>query len=84
MSLKPSLTSEKEGLGVGPQKERHPSPSPLGTADANVGKPGMGVGLGMASTAGMGGITGTKAVKRAATGSGATNAEKRKKALKRL
>jgi ubiquitin-conjugating enzyme E2 S len=84
MSLKTSLTSEKEGLSMGPHKERHPSPSPLGTADANVGKPGMGVGLGMASTAGMGGITGTKAVKRAATGSGATNAEKRKKALKRL
>jgi len=87
MSLKASLASDKEGLGVGPQKERHPSPSPLGTADANVGnggKPAMGVGMGMASTAGMGGITGTKAVKRAATGSAATGAEKRKKALKRL
>ena len=79
-------TSEKEGLGTGPQKERHTSPSPLATADSNVGsgKPSMGVGMGMASTAGMGGITGTKAVKRAATGSAPTNAEKRKKALKRL
>ncbi|KAF8949974.1 ubiquitin-conjugating enzyme/RWD-like protein, partial [Flammula alnicola] len=86
MCLKASLSSEKEGLGVGPQKDRYPSPSPLGTADANVGngKPGMGVGIGMASTAGMGGATGTKAVKRAATGSGVTGAEKRKKALKRL
>ncbi|KAF8153929.1 ubiquitin-conjugating enzyme/RWD-like protein [Crassisporium funariophilum] len=88
MSLKASLSSEKEGLNVsGPQKDRHPSPSPLGTADANVGnagKPGVGVGMGMASTAGHGGMTGTKAVKRAATGSGATGAEKRKKALKRL
>ncbi|PPQ93492.1 hypothetical protein CVT25_005232 [Psilocybe cyanescens] len=91
ISLKSSLSSEKEGgLSLGPQKdlkERHPSPSPLGTADANVGnggKPGMGVGMGMASTAGMGGITGTKAVKRAATNSAATGAEKRKKALKRL
>ncbi|KAF9476628.1 hypothetical protein BDN70DRAFT_862986 [Pholiota conissans] len=86
MSLKVSLSSDKEGLTVGPQKERHPSPSPLGTADANVGggKPGMGVGIGMASTAGMGGVAGTKAVKRAATGSVVSGAEKRKKALKRL
>ncbi|KAH9476784.1 Ubiquitin-conjugating enzyme E2 S [Psilocybe cubensis] len=89
ISLKASLSSEKEGgLGAGPHKdlkERHPSPSPLGTADANVGgKPGMGVGMGMASTAGMAGITGTKAVKRAATNSATTGAEKRKKALKRL
>ncbi|CAA7262713.1 unnamed protein product [Cyclocybe aegerita] len=72
---------EKDG-----HKERHPSPSPLSTADSNAGngKPGMGVGMGMASTAGVGGVTGTKAVKRAATGSAATSAEKRKKALKRL
>lgn len=83
----PSLksTSDKEGLHVGPQKERHPSPSPLGTADANVGggKPGM-VGLGIASSTGVAGAPGTKAVKRSATGSAATGAEKRKKALKRL
>lgn len=86
MSLKASLSSDKEGLGVGPQKDRHPSPSPLGTADANVGggKPGMGVGIGMASTTGLGGVTGTKAVKRAATGTAVSGAEKRKKALKRL
>lgn len=79
---------EKEGLNVnGSQKERHPSPSPLGTADANVGnggKPRMGMGMGMASTAGMGGISSNKAVKRSATGSAPTGAEKRKKALKRL
>ena len=89
VSLKASLTSpEKEGLNFnGPQKERHPSPSPLGTADANVGnggKPRMGVGMGMASTAGVGGTPGNKAIKRSATGSAATGAEKRKKALKRL
>ena len=88
VSLKASLTSEKEGLIVsGSQKERHPSPSPLGTADANVGnggKPRMGVGMGMASTAGVGGTPGNKAIKRSATGSAATGAEKRKKALKRL
>jgi len=89
VSLKASLTSsEKEGLNVsGSQKERHPSPSPLGTADANVGnggKPRMGVGMGMASTGGVGGTPGNKAIKRSATGSGATGAEKRKKALKRL
>jgi len=88
VSLKSSLSLEKEGLNVSSsQKERHPSPSPLGTADANVengGKPRMGMGLGMTSTAGVGGISGTKAVKRSATGSAATGAEKRKKALKRL
>jgi len=89
VSLKASLTSsEKEGLNVSSsQKERHPSPSPLGTADANVGnggKPRMGVGMGMASTAGVGGTPGNKAIKRSATGSAATGAEKRKKALKRL
>lgn len=82
VSLKSTLSSEKEGLNVnGSQKERHPSPSPLGTADANVGnggKPRMGMGMGMAS------MSGSKAVKRSATGSAATGAEKRKKALKRL
>jgi len=85
VSLKATLTSEKEGLSS--QKERHPSPSPLGTADANVGnggKPRMGVGMGMASAAGVGGTPGNKAIKRSATGSAATGAEKRKKALKRL
>ncbi|KAF9545677.1 hypothetical protein CPC08DRAFT_745274 [Agrocybe pediades] len=80
-SLKSSVVKE-----VGNGKERHPSPSPLGTADSNVGggKPGMGVGLGMASTTTLGGAPGTKAVKRSATGSAPTGAEKRKKALKRL
>ncbi|KAF5353430.1 hypothetical protein D9756_007903 [Leucocoprinus leucothites] len=80
---KTSLAAEKEG----PRKERdrHPSPSPLSTADANVGgnaKPAAGVGLGLANNAMPTGTT--KAVKRAATGSATTNAEKRKKALKRL
>jgi ubiquitin-conjugating enzyme E2 S len=88
VSLKVSFTSEKEGLNIsGSQKERHPSPSPLGTADANVGnggKPRMGVGMGMASTTGVGSTPGNKAIKRSATGSAATGAEKRKKALKRL
>jgi len=88
VSLKATLTSEKESLNfIASQKERHPSPSPLGTADANVGnggKPRMGVGMGMASTTGVGGTTGNKAIKRSATGSAATGAEKRKKALKRL
>ena len=87
VSLKSSFSLEKEGLNVtGPQKERHPSPSPLGTADANVGnggKPRM-VGMGMAPAAGVGGVSSNKAVKRSATGSAATGAEKRKKALKRL
>ncbi|KAJ6620437.1 ubiquitin-conjugating enzyme/RWD-like protein [Mycena sp. CBHHK59/15] len=58
-------------------KERHISPSPLGTADANVS---LGVGVVPASSA----TPGTKAVKRAAAGGGASGAEKRKKALKRL
>ncbi|KAH8822746.1 ubiquitin-conjugating enzyme/RWD-like protein [Flagelloscypha sp. PMI_526] len=67
-------------------KERHVSPSPLSTADANVraslkpttaGMESLGV-----SPAGL--PTGTKAVKRAATGSANSGAEKRKKALKRL
>ena len=88
VSLKPSLSSEKEGLNItGSQKERHLSPSPLGPADANVengGKPKMGLGMGMASIAEVGGVSSNKAVKRSATGSAATGAEKRKKALKRL
>ena len=84
MSLKSALSSEKEGLNVGgPQKERHPSPSPLGTADANVGNGGK-PRMGMAPAAGAGGVSSNKAIKRSATGSAATGAEKRKKALKRL
>ncbi|KAJ7731933.1 ubiquitin-conjugating enzyme/RWD-like protein [Mycena maculata] len=59
-------------------KDRHISPSPLGTADANVS---LSVGVVPASAPT---TTGSKAVKRAATGGGATGAEKRKKALKRL
>jgi ubiquitin-conjugating enzyme E2 S len=73
-------TSEKEGK----DKDRHPSPSPLAIADANVGvhKPVTGLGVSLASNAMPTGTT--KTMKRAATGSAATNAEKRKKALKRL
>ncbi|KAF8063999.1 ubiquitin-conjugating enzyme/RWD-like protein [Lyophyllum atratum] len=75
------LPSEKEGV-ASPNKERHASPSPLSTADANVGgKAGPTVGMGMAVAPT---LTGSKAVKRAATGGAATGAEKRKKALKRL
>ncbi|KAJ6501809.1 ubiquitin-conjugating enzyme/RWD-like protein [Mycena vulgaris] len=70
-------TGENDGLAL-MGKDRHisPSPSPLGTADANVG---LSVGIVPASVP-----TGTKAVKRAATGGAASGAEKRKKALKRL
>ncbi|KAK0497966.1 ubiquitin-conjugating enzyme/RWD-like protein [Armillaria luteobubalina] len=71
-----NVVAGKLGAPVG-TKERHTSPSPLGTADANVAK----VGVGMPGSTP---VSGTKAVKRAATGTGATGAEKRKKALKRL
>jgi ubiquitin-conjugating enzyme E2 S len=74
--------AEKGSTGLTSNKERHPSPSPLGPADANVGgKAGTPVSMGVVPAAP---ATSTKAVKRAATGGGATNAEKRKKALKRL
>ncbi|THV01707.1 hypothetical protein K435DRAFT_390964 [Dendrothele bispora CBS 962.96] len=68
-----NLSVEKESL-VTINKDRHPSPSPLGTADSNVTPP--------SST--MKPAAGPKAVKRAATGTASTVAEKRKKALKRL
>ncbi|KAJ7619636.1 ubiquitin-conjugating enzyme/RWD-like protein [Roridomyces roridus] len=73
---------ENDGATLNPPKERHisPSPSPLGTADANVA---LSVGVVPASNAPATLTPGTKAVKRAA-GPGATGAEKRKKALKRL
>ncbi|KAG7442684.1 uncharacterized protein BT62DRAFT_935710 [Guyanagaster necrorhizus] len=77
------LTASPSNVAVGKLgtpavgKERHTSPLPLGTADANVAKVGVGI---PGSTP----VTGTKAVKRAATGPGVTGAEKRKKALKRL
>jgi ubiquitin-conjugating enzyme E2 S len=65
--------ASRENEGVGSTgKERHTSPAPLSIADANVG---AGTPADPATT---------KAVKRAATGAAATNAEKRKKALKRL
>jgi len=85
MFMKSALSADKDALAA--RHERHPSPSPLGTADANVvmRKVVPGVGMGMAHGAsGAASGAGNKAVKRSATGSGATNAEKRKKALKRL
>ncbi|KAF7345016.1 Ubiquitin-conjugating enzyme E2 S-B [Mycena venus] len=68
---------ENDGA-VALSKDRHISPSPLGTADANLG---LSVGVVPASVAP---ASGTKAVKRAATGAAQSGAEKRKKALKRL
>lgn len=70
---------ENEGVGC-TGKERHVSPSPLSIADANVGLLGTAACMGVSSAA----PAITKSGKRAATGSTATNAEKRKKALKRL
>ncbi|KAL4265526.1 ubiquitin-conjugating enzyme family protein [Pleurotus pulmonarius] len=77
-----SLGPDKDGSK---DKERHVSPSPLSTADANV------VGGAAAAVKSSSAAPGeaalpqhTKAVKRAATSSAATGAEKRKKALKRL
>ncbi|KAF9074439.1 ubiquitin-conjugating enzyme/RWD-like protein [Rhodocollybia butyracea] len=72
-----------------PTKERHQSPAPLSTADANIDSDKTKFGtmsvdknkMGLVSSAT---TPGPKAVKRAATGGGVTNAEKRKKALKRL
>ncbi|RXW13872.1 hypothetical protein EST38_g11982 [Candolleomyces aberdarensis] len=91
MSLK-SSSSEKEGSGL--KQERHSSPAPLSTADANVegkNKPGIlgsGLGLGIApsggATSSAAAANGSKSMKRAATTSVASGAEKRKKALKRL
>ncbi|KAF9468332.1 ubiquitin-conjugating enzyme/RWD-like protein [Collybia nuda] len=74
------LLGDKDGV-LSPSKERHTSPSPLGTADANVGGKATAVKVGAVPNVP---AAGTKAVKRAATAGGATNAEKRKKALKRL
>ncbi|KAK2465550.1 hypothetical protein APHAL10511_002442 [Amanita phalloides] len=76
-TAKTAFSIEKESM-----KDRFPSPSPLGTANANVGgkvAPGVTVSIKPPVVP-----EGTKAVKRAATGGGPTNAEKRKKALKRL
>ncbi|KAF7373231.1 Ubiquitin-conjugating enzyme E2 S-B [Mycena sanguinolenta] len=72
------LGGENDGAIGLMSKERHISPSPLGTADANVG---LSVGVVPASSVPS---SGTKAVKRAATGAAQSGAEKRKKALKRL
>jgi len=80
---KASLAAEKEGTGK--ENECLPSPSPLAIADANIGgnvNLTAGMGLGIMNSAMPVGTT--KTVKRAATGSVSTNAEKRKKALKRL
>ncbi|KAJ2914679.1 hypothetical protein MD484_g5738, partial [Candolleomyces efflorescens] len=91
MSLK-SGSSEKEGSGM--KQERHSSPAPLSTADANVegksklGILGPGLGLGLApsggATSSAAAANGSKSMKRSATNSVASGAEKRKKALKRL
>ncbi|KAK7029499.1 hypothetical protein VNI00_014532 [Paramarasmius palmivorus] len=83
LTSSPSNISSEKAADI---RGRHTSPAPLSTADSNVDSsnkmtPG---GTGMAKTAlGSGGLPPAKAVKRAA-GGGATNAEKRKKALKRL
>lgn len=76
------------------KQERHSSPAPLSTADANVegksklGILGSGLGLGMAPSGGAASsaatANGSKSMKRAATNSVTSGAEKRKKALKRL
>ena len=73
---KSTLSAEKDSM-----KDRHPSPSPLSTANANVGGKAAPVTVSLSPPALP---EGTKAVKRAATGGGPTNAEKRKKALRRL
>ena len=67
-------TNENEKTTSSSSKERLTSPAPLGVSDSNVSLP-----VATMSTA----TAGTKAVKRTAT-SGLSNAEKRKKALKRL
>ncbi|KAF8824535.1 hypothetical protein HHX47_DHR8000380 [Lentinula edodes] len=85
--LTPSPSSNKESLVS--NKERHPSPSPLSTADANIENDKFKASAAVVDKNKMSLVSttashGPKAVKRAATGGGATNAEKRKKALKRL
>ncbi|KAJ3729112.1 ubiquitin-conjugating enzyme/RWD-like protein [Lentinula guzmanii] len=85
--LTSSPTSNKETSNS--NKERHPSPSPLSTANANIENDRTKAGAAAMEKNKMSLVSSTtspapKAVKRAATGGGATNAEKRKKALKRL
>ncbi|KAE9386340.1 hypothetical protein BT96DRAFT_867973 [Gymnopus androsaceus JB14] len=85
--LTSSPSSNKDGAI--PNRDRHPSPSPLGTADANIHHDKTGAVTVEKDKSKMGlvsapALTGTRAVKRAAASGGATNAEKRKKALKRL
>ncbi|KAJ3789032.1 ubiquitin-conjugating enzyme/RWD-like protein [Lentinula aff. detonsa] len=85
--LTSSPTSNKETSNL--NKERHPSPSPLSTANANIENDRTKAGAAAMEKNKMSLVSSTtspapKAVKRAATGGGATNAEKRKKALKRL
>ncbi|KAJ3742907.1 ubiquitin-conjugating enzyme/RWD-like protein [Lentinula detonsa] len=85
--LTSSPTSNKETSNL--NKERHPSPSPLSTANANIENDRTKAGAAAIEKNKMSLVSSTtspapKAVKRAATGGGATNAEKRKKALKRL
>lgn len=67
-------------------RERHASPAPLSTADSNVDTTAAKTttAAAIAKSSIVGSPPPAKAVKRAATGTVATNAEKRKKALKRL
>ncbi|KAJ3819443.1 ubiquitin-conjugating enzyme/RWD-like protein [Lentinula raphanica] len=85
--LTSSPTSNKESSNV--TKERHPSPAPLSTSNANIENDRTKAGAAAMDKNKMSLVSTTaspapKAVKRAAAGGGATNAEKRKKALKRL
>jgi ubiquitin-conjugating enzyme E2 S len=87
----PLASSPSSNKDTPSNRDRHVSPSPLATADANIESDKSQSRAGaldkdkkilMPSTSHS--MTGPKAVKRAATAGGATNAEKRKKALKRL
>lgn len=94
MSMKSVTENQREGSGFALKNERHTSPAPLSTADANVagkakmGMAGSGLGLGLApggaSGAADANAAGSKAMKRSATSTAVSGAEKRKKALKRL
>ncbi|KAL0570229.1 hypothetical protein V5O48_011737 [Marasmius crinis-equi] len=85
LTSSPSNISTEKVDGTVLSRERHTSPAPLGTADSNVDSTAK---TAVPTTISKSAITGVtpaaKAVKRAATGSMATNAEKRKKALRRL
>ncbi|KAK1227873.1 hypothetical protein PQX77_009116 [Marasmius sp. AFHP31] len=85
LTSSPSNISTEKVEGMVLSRERHTSPAPLGTADSNVDSTAKAPTPITISKSAVTGVTpAAKAVKRAATGSMATNAEKRKKALKRL